>query len=109
MPAGRVLDVVATSVAIVVLVVESVAAFVLTGFFVMATDVCGPGECSTNRIALGSGLVYLTIVAAFVLSGIGIARGASKGAVMVVWPVLGCLLLAGAVVVGGSIADSTST
>lgn len=108
MSAGRVLDVIATSLAVVVLVVESVAAFVLTGFFVMATDACGPGECSTDKVALGAGLVYLTIVVAFVLSGIGIARGASRGAVMVVWPVLGCLLLAGAVVVGGSIADSTS-
>ncbi|MGJ9423174.1 hypothetical protein [Aeromicrobium sp. CF3.5] len=108
MSAGRVLDVVATTFALIILVLESVAAFILTGFFVMATDTCGPGECSTARISLGSGLVYLAIIGAFVLSGVGIARAVSRVSVMVIWPVLGCLLVAGAVFVGGSIADSTS-
>ena len=75
-------------------------------FFVMATDSCGPDNCSGSRLALSYAVTWGGVAMAGVVAIAGMVVAARRGTALWVWPLLALLLVAATFAAGVALAMS---
>lgn len=93
------LDVVATTTLIVVLLLAAVASFAFSGYFEMATDMCGR-DCGQPWVSLAYLVTWGGLVVALVMAVLGIVVAARRATPMWIWPALAVLLVFGSFAAG---------
>ena len=75
-------------------------------FFVMATDSCGPDNCSGSRLVLSYAVTWGGVAVAGIIAVAGTVAAARRGAALWVWPLLALLLIAATFAAGAALAIS---
>ncbi|MBU3705767.1 MAG: hypothetical protein FGM50_03675 [Mycobacterium sp.] len=75
-------------------------------FFVMATDSCGPDNCSGSRLVLSYVVTWGGVAMAGVVAIAGMVAAARRGMPLWVWPLLALVLVAATFAAGAALAMS---
>lgn len=75
-------------------------------FFVMATDSCGPDNCSGSRLVLSYVVTWGGVAAAGIVLIAGMVSAGRRGTALWVWPLLALFVIAATFAAGAALAMS---
>lgn len=83
----------ATVVAAVLAVLAAGASVMISPFFVMTTDGCGPDNCHMAALSWAYVVTWGGVALAVLVAVVGIVRAARRGTTMWIWPVVALVLV----------------
>ena len=102
------LDRVATVITAVLAVVAAAASVMISPFFVMATDGCGPDNCHMAALSWAYVVTWGGVALAALVAVVGMVRAARRGTAMWIWPLVATALIAVTFGLGFLLATSVS-
>lgn len=101
-------DTIATVVLAVLAVLAAIAAVLISPFFVMATDACGPDNCDMSELTMAYVMTWGGVALAALLGVIGTVRAARRHTTLWHWPAAALALVIAGFAIGALFAMSVT-